>query len=749
MLNEKISIQADRAVSGPSKVHRFAATLLVLASSPSVINSAALVGTLIAPPAGASELSPQVCEKEGSFTSLPKGYTKQRYEQETGSQITKVPGGYEQSRCSSSSSTYTQPVAATPATVIVTVPVPVPVTVPVTTPTTRPKNPKTTKKRAPKTTTTTTTTTTTLPKIIFNKNEPASADTRQGGNSLLEGKRTVPTSPARDRSSRDDPKDPQEPAYPNRPAEPIYTTTKQPGSDSFGYAEGLATKVEIPGGSPPEQNPGIMTFHSTQPVESSGQASPEVESKKALLVSAAQADIGRSENDGINIEAMPPGMSSEAWCAGIITNKWMVEAGIKLNGGRQKGGQTEVGALRLMGLFKNGDPNSRGNKHLSFVGAEDIRRGSYQPQPGDLVFWNRNNPSEGHVGVVSRIDPSTGKVKVISGNMSNKVKEVGLDADLDANTLGLKDFLGVGVIGSRTSSGPAQQSLTNIASATAPQNITIVVQQAPAVQAPEDPSLTEQAQGLGWKAWDTLPPEARGLVETVTGKDIEQPAPKPKTPPPAQGPQVLTIMGTPLQASTSSVETAPGQTQAGTENNPAPTQDEQLQALASKLATQGYTPTNSRDEFMAEYADMFRYVSKLTGAPQEFVAAHAWLETGGDSELWQQALNFGGIKVSGEKGCRLDDLSYTTMDTQEGTPGQADRRTEKNTQFCSYPNREEAARSYANLMLDPDAPYRFDGKPVDVQTALGKMGSWATDDYWKNKILSIVPDAKRILEARP
>ncbi len=300
------------------------------------------------------------------------------------------------------------------------------------------------------------------------------------------------------------------------------------------------------------------------------------------------------------------------------------------------------------------------------------------------------------------------------------------------------------------------------------ETVTVVIQ---------DPNKDIDDEGVLKEALNTtkrlLPEEVKDLAEVVTGKKLDL---EPYQPEQEQQESQVVVISTDESTNPSpSLTQTPNSPQNPKQPNNLPPDprnmtDEQLTALGASMSEKGYIATHSQEEFVEEYRDIWEYISRRTGAPVEVIAAHAFQEGGGSndpdrqaqglpSQLFERAINVGGIKASGSKqdgdekyeeeyygeinGCRLPYLETINMKTAEGTPGQVDRRMEIG-EFCFYRNRRDAAESYARLM---EAVYGFDGNPVDPQTAVARMKrGWATDKTWGSKILELAPKMTDILK---
>lgn len=517
---------------------------------------------------------------------------------------------------------------------------------------------------------------------------------------------------SRDNSPKPTSPEPVQPK-PTEPNDPRYLALRK--GDELGDHQGDQTKLqpELAGGSPAPENEGsaiqAMSGSSSMGTAPSKKdlSTFEVANARNLTLQAAQEDIGKTEDDGIAEEVMPKGMSNQAWCAALYA-KWSSVGGHKLNGGRFDGGANETGVLRTMELFKNGDPDSEGKKHLRFYTLKEVVDGDYTPKPGDAAFFSRPGDGAGHIGVVSGPYSPEGTYPMISGNLSKEVKEVTVDPN-DLSNLGLTGTYGFGTY--LPNDGASQESTQQLTATVTPPASGQGSQQVVVINnsQPQAKGLLEQAADA---AKSLIPGEVEERTEFLLGRDINL---KPSPPPPQQK-QVIVTETAPANPTAlpinDSVEvggqkdTAKEGTEASSKQpanpeslkdlpeDPRDMSDEQLKALEVRLDALEFKETTSIEEFSEYYKDMFLIASKKSGAPLEFVMAHASIESGqstkepfnsrgNPSRLFIEHGNPWGIKVSDKNGCRTKYFEAANLSTQEGEPGTASRETITG-KFCGY-----------------------------------------------------------------
>jgi hypothetical protein len=700
--------------------------------------------------AGAAGLSPTACTKSGSFTTeiaKENGFSSAdaavKYYRSIGCQV--IPDGNAWVvKATASRTPVTQAPAATPAPpppVAYIPPQPQIIVIkvpeekkPTTTPNPKPKKAKPVKP---------TTTTTTLPKLnVVTPSETQETDAALSlDDSVMPYEFSDPTTDSRDRPK---PEEPQ-----NKPKPEISLAVMPSGARKEKGNAGVANSFAniSGGGDPPEVknllNPGFSII---------SKAREELR----------KVESGEKTNDQLQQEVMPNGMSSLAWCAAFISDV-LKKAGFPISGGGYNSGDLETGALNLMRIFQNPE-NSQGlnGYKLTFIKPEDVLSGNEKPQAGDVVFYSRRGAGKGHAGIVERYNGNN-SVTSVEGNINGgKIAET--TRDLSSPGGGLTGFLGIGRVLPNSAEPEFSASTSDTSGEDSGFSGTIEVN----VRIPNQQTPVEKDEGQD--IISLIPDSALSFAGNVFGTDFRPKEPELKPLPPDEFSFSLTVPSTEqVQSQANLPYKAPPEAEPGGSNNPenanmpsdprdmTPAQAEQLKAQLEKLP---YKNTTSLEEFIKYYTPVWRMTSYLTGAPVEFVAAHASTESnysndpsrqskGWPSTLLEKQWNPWGIKISSEDGCRTDGAGSGVMPTHEGTAG-VDRHLEAGN-FCNFNvpgvGWKGAAQSYAGVLaldryaIRPTPPGQSKYTTHQVASALFN-GGYMTERRWLGVINERVEKVK-------
>jgi hypothetical protein len=142
--------------------------------------------------------------------------------------------------------------------------------------------------------------------------------------------------------------------------------------------------------------------------KTTSQAADDKTRRKIVETAEAEMNSKRNYEKGDNCNSYSPGGKCQAWCADFAKYVW------------DKGGAKTDSVNSAAKSFR--DYGQKNKTWKNGASAKNVK-------PGDAVTYRLNdkNFDNDHVGIVTKVDKKTGKITVISGNSSDKIRKITID----------------------------------------------------------------------------------------------------------------------------------------------------------------------------------------------------------------------------------------------------------------------------------------------------------------------------------